>query len=199
MRAFVFIFGVLLLSCNSQHNESSIPDSLSSKPGSMGTIADTLCVYMPQLSDGKTFYTAVPLSSVNYPVTRLEALNLIGKRLSETYFAQYGEREIQIHFSVDTIQALRADKTSQIIALISIHDPQQVLGKTFFQGSAGGQATYNVLTASFLQPQMDQPLLDAVAFTINGVFPLEMDHIDLSGIQVEELLAPQLKRLVYRR
>lgn len=178
-----------------------MPEQESGKaiPSETSAIFDTLLIFLPKQREGSTDYEQVPLTGLDYPLNRRGALDVVGLKLSETFFGRYGDINTDISFSVDTIKKLCTDTACLHIAKISIHDADTILVKTFFQGSTGGQATYNVLTASFLQPQMQDPLLDGVVFTVNGKFVPELSHLDLSGIQVAKLLHPRIQRMTARR
>ncbi|MFW6254211.1 MAG: hypothetical protein ACOC41_04710 [Chitinivibrionales bacterium] len=198
LKMFITFGLAAVLSCKGDQTPQAERDAASVEE-KQTVVADTLMVYQPYQKEGTTHYKAMALSDHHSPSGRRQALMAIGKQLSQTYFGAYGNRHTDISFSVDTIIKLCANTRCLHIGLISIHDPDSVLFSTFFQGSTGGRATYNTLTASFLQPQMSPPLLDAVAFTIDGRFFPEMSHIDLSGIQVVRNLSPRMHRELLQR
>jgi len=66
--------------------------------------------------------------------------------------------------------------------------------KHFFQGSTGGQTTFSMLGATFIQPHLAPPLIDGLVIFYNGKTLPELDHINLSGI-----LTPRLVRYVAKR
>jgi hypothetical protein len=73
-------------------------------------------------------------------------------------------------------------------------DREEYAMSHFFQGSIGGQTTFSMLGATFIQPHLDPPLLDGLILLYNGETLQELDHINLSGI-----LTPRLVKYVTRR
>jgi hypothetical protein len=80
------------------------------------------------------------------------------------------------------------------IATVNMVDPDGFAMKYFFQGSGGGQTTFYILTATFMQPHMDPPLTDGLVLLYNGELLRELDHINLRGI-----LTPRLAQYVAKR
>ena len=82
------------------------------------------------------------------------------------------------------LEVLKTDNKNYTIAIVNIIDPQKVCMSYFFQGSSGGQETYNILGTNLQQPTFEQSLVDGVIILYNGS-PLEsLDHINLNGILV---------------
>ena len=67
----------------------------------------------------------------------------------------------------------------------------------FFQGSTGGQTTFYMLTATFMQPHLAQPLLDGLVILYNGKQMAELDHINLSGILTPRLVKYVAKKAIH--
>jgi len=61
-------------------------------------------------------------------------------------------------------------------------DKKEDAVRFFFQGSAGGQTTFYMITATFMQPHLGPPLLDGLVLLYNGKTLRELDHINLTGI-----------------
>lgn len=159
---------------------------------------ERLMLYLPECSAGSCAGKAVPLSlDASMPLETL--LNAIGARLSRTYFAQYGDRPADIRFSVHALEHIGTPGRWLELAVIDIVDTAAVAMRTFFQGSAGGQATESVLLANFLQPQLDPPLLDGVVFLYNGEPMQEMAHLDLQGILTPNDIDPRVESLMRRQ
>ena len=99
------------------------------------------------------------------------------------YLNIVGTSRIKIKFK--DLEYIITEKKNYSIALIEIIDPKEICMSYFFQGSSGGQETYNVLGTNLLQPSLfSQSLVDGVIILYNGS-PLEsMDHINLNGILV---------------
>jgi hypothetical protein len=130
------------------------------------------------------------------PDTTLKtALDALGDHLAKTFFSRgYGNQLSKIHFQVQRIDYLRHRERPLRIATINMVDKGEVAIDSFFQGSRGAQTTFCMLTSTFLQPQLDPPLLDGLILLYNGEALQGLDHIDLSGI-----LTPRLvQRVVYR-
>jgi hypothetical protein len=119
----------------------------------------------------------------NTPVR--EAIDKLGQHLSETYFSKtYANELTDIHFEVIGIDEISTPSRPFRIAVIDMVDKNQDAMGYFFQGSTGGQTTYCLIGATFLQPHLSPPLLDGLILLYNGEILPELDHIDLTGILV---------------
>jgi len=124
-----------------------------------------------------------------------EALISLGQHLSKTYFFKtYDGPETNIRFEVVRIDEIPSKSGSLKIAVINMVDKNEHAMKHFFQGSTGGQTTFSMLGATFIQPHLEHPLLDGLVIFYNGKTLPELDHINLSGI-----LTPRLVRYVAKR
>lgn len=123
------------------------------------------------------------------------ALTSLGKHLSETYFS-YDEAGPGngIIFEVVGIREIQTEPNPHRIAVINMIDREEYAMGHFFQGSTGGQTTFSMLGATFMQPHLDPPLLDGLILQYNGEMLQELDHINLSGI-----LTPRLVKYVTKR
>ena len=68
--------------------------------------------------------------------------------------------------------------------------------KYFFQGSGGGQTTFYILAATFMQPHLDPPLIDGLVLLYNGTLLPELDHINLRGILIPRIAQHVAKRAI---
>jgi hypothetical protein len=130
------------------------------------------------------------------PSTSLEdALEGFGEHLAETYFQRtYTEEVTNIHFDVMGIDEIGDPSRPLRVATVNMVDPDGYAMKYFFQGSAGGQTTFYILAATFMQPHLDPPLIDGLVLLYNGTLLPELDHINLRGI-----LTPRLAQHVTKR
>ena len=130
------------------------------------------------------------------PTTSVEeALEGFGEHLAETYFqSTYTEKATNIHFDVMRIDEIGDPSRPLRIATVNMVDPDGYAMKYFFQGSGGGQTTFFILTATFMQPHLDSPLIDGLVLLYNGEILPELDHINLRGI-----LTPRLAQHVTKR
>jgi hypothetical protein len=126
-----------------------------------------------------------------------EALNLLARHLEETYFFQTPEGEnTRIRFSVENLHSIGGVPRRHCIAVINMMDEEDTALRHFFQGSFGGQTTFFMITATFLQAQNDPPLLDGLVLLYNGkTFP-HMDHIDFSGIVTPKSVRRLVRRVI---
>jgi len=67
----------------------------------------------------------------------------------------------------------------------------------FFQGSAGGQTTFYMLAATFMQPHLSPPLVDGLVLLYNGKILPELDHISVTGILTPRSVQHATKRAIY--
>lgn len=112
-----------------------------------------------------------------------DALGRLGGHLAHTYFRKtYTQKETNIRFEVVDIDTIATPSRSLRVATINMVDPDRDAMGYFFQGSSGGRTTFSLLTATFLQPHLDPPLLDGLVLLYNGEILPELDHINLAGI-----------------
>ena len=83
------------------------------------------------------------------------------------------------------------------IAIINMKDDNEYAMKYFFQGSTGGQTTFSMLGATFIQPHLEKPLLEGLILLYNGEALPELDHINLSGILIPRLVKYVARRAIY--
>ena len=126
-----------------------------------------------------------------------EALNSLGQHLSKTYFFKtYSGPDTGIRFEVVRIKEIPSKPGSLKIAVINMVDKNEHAMKHFFQGSTGGQTTFSMLGATFIQPHLEPPLLDGLVIFYNGKALPELDHINLSGILTPRLVRYAAKRAI---
>jgi hypothetical protein len=132
------------------------------------------------------------------PSTSLEdALDSLGKHLAETYFKEtYTDRPTDIHFDVVRIHEIPTPSRPLRIATVNILDPNKDAVRYFFQGSGGGQTTFYMLAATFMQPHLSPPLLDGLVLLYNGEMLPELDHINISGILIPRLVQHEVNRAI---
>lgn len=133
------------------------------------------------------------------PSTSLkDALESLGTHLAETYFKEtYTDRPTDIHFEVVRIDEIPTPSRPFRIATVNILDPNKDAVSYFFQGSGGGQTTFYMLAATFMQPHLSPPLLDGLVLLYNGEVVPELDHINLTGILIPRLVQHEAKRAIY--
>jgi hypothetical protein len=128
-----------------------------------------------------------------------DALTSLGKHLSETYFVhEHMDPQSKIMFEVIEIHAIPNLPDTLRVAVINMVDMEGYAMKYFFQGSTGAQTTFCMLGATFIQPQLDPPLLDGLIILYNGKPLPELDHINLSGILTPRLFKYVAKRAISR-
>ena len=112
-----------------------------------------------------------------------DALDLLGRELATTYFAKtYTGKQTGIRFEVVRVDEITTPSRALRIAVINMVDKEEDAVRFFFQGSAGGQTTFYMMTATFIQPHLSPPLLDGLVLLYNGKILPELDHINLTGI-----------------
>jgi hypothetical protein len=127
-----------------------------------------------------------------------DALNSLGQRLADTYFQKtYTGKATKIHFEVVKVDEIVISSRSLRIATINMVDPDQDAMRYFFQGSAGAQTTFYMISATFMQPHLNPPLVDGLVFLYNGEMLPELDHINVEGILVPRLVQRVTKRAIY--
>lgn len=132
------------------------------------------------------------------PGTSLEdALEGFGEHLAETYFQRtYTEEVTNIHFDVMGIDEIGDPSRPLRVAVVNMVDPKGYGMKYFFQGSGGGQTTFYILAATFMQPHLNPPLIDGLVLLYNGTLLPELDHINLRGILIPRLAQHVAKRAI---
>jgi hypothetical protein len=111
------------------------------------------------------------------------ALENLGRDLAKSYFFKtYTDKVTGIHFEVLRIDEIGTPSRPLRIALINMVDKDRDAMKYFFQGSAGGQTTFYMLVATFMQPHLNPPLVDGLVLLYNGKILPELDHLSLTGI-----------------
>jgi hypothetical protein len=129
--------------------------------------------------------------------SRRDALDRLGGHLAETYFqSTYTEEITNIRFEVMGIDEIGNPSRPLRIATVNLVDPGGYAMKYFFQGSGGGQATFYILAATFMQPHLDPPLIDGLVLLYNGGMLPELDHINLRGILTPRLVHHVTKRAI---
>jgi len=125
------------------------------------------------------------------PTTLLkDALDRLGIHMAQNYFSKtYTHKKTDIHFEILAIHQIPTPSRLLRIAVINMVDKEQDAMGYFFQGSAGARTTFFMLTATFMQPHLNPPLLDGLVFLYNGEILQELDHINLTG-----MLTPRLVR-----
>lgn len=128
-----------------------------------------------------------------------EALTALGSHLSRNYFnSDPGSESPPIRFEVLGVHRLPVPQRVYRLAVINMIDPELEALQGFFQGSAGGQTTFYMLTATFLQPHLDPPLADGLILLYNSEEFPAFDHINLRGIVTPETIRPVVKNILYR-
>ena len=127
-----------------------------------------------------------------------EALTRLADHLSRTYFNRDADSTPPIHFEVLKVHRLDLPHRAYRLAVVNMVDPQLEARQVFFQGSAGGQTTFYMLTATLLQPQMEPPLADGLILLYNGrAFP-EIDHVPFRGIVTPDAVRHVVLKALYR-
>ena len=112
-----------------------------------------------------------------------DALDILGRELVTTYFAKtYTGKATGIRFEVLGVDEIGTPSRAFRIAVVNMVDKEEDAVSYFFQGSAGGQTTFYMMTATFMQPHLKPPLLDGLVLLYNGKILPELDHINLTGI-----------------
>jgi hypothetical protein len=128
-----------------------------------------------------------------------DTLDVLGRELATSYFAKtYKERETDIHFEVRRIHEIITPPRALRIAVVNMIDKEEDAVRYFFQGSSGGQTSFYMMTATFLQPHLNPPLLDGLVLLYNGKILPELDHINITGILTPRLARHVTERAVYR-
>ena len=129
-----------------------------------------------------------------------DAIQRLADQLNRTYFNDGREPPAAgIRIEVLEIETIDLPHRPLRVVAVNLHDPQQKAWRSFFQGSAGGQTTYYLLSATLMQPHLDPPLADGLVVLYNGeAFP-ELDHIRFRGIVSAESIRPVVLQALQRR
>jgi hypothetical protein len=177
----------ILLNSSCSNNSDTAPSDLSQVVGNV-----KLYTFSPDdkylLSYAQPFVLP-PNTSIRDTVDNL------GQYLADNYFCKtYTSKLTHIHFEVLSIDEIFTPSRPLRIAVVNMVDTDSVAMSSFFQGSTGGQTTFYMLAATFMQPHLNPPLLDGLVLLYNGEMLSELDHINLSGI-----LTPRAIKHVVRR
>jgi hypothetical protein len=127
-----------------------------------------------------------------------DALESLGRDLARSYFLKtYTDKQTDIHFEVLSVDEIPTPSRSLRIAVVNMVDTDTDAMKYFFQGSAGGQTTFYMLAATFMQPHLSPPLLDGLVLLYNGKILPELDHINLTGILTPRSVWHVAKRAIH--
>jgi len=159
---------ILLISCSS--------DKIVKKNGTQEVTAD---IYFFNYEDPDTL-RAVPLQKTGK--SKEEIIDTLMKLLSYKVFNTYGDIHTSVTFDLKEIYSIETKLKTYDIAVININDPEKFMRRYYFQGSAGGNATFKLLGTNILQPHNRQRFLDGMIIMINNEPVEESDHINLEGI-----------------
>jgi hypothetical protein len=127
-----------------------------------------------------------------------DALDSLGRHLSKTYFSKtYTNDLTDIHFEVLRIDRLSTPSRPLLTAIVNMVDVNNDALRYFFQGSTGGQTTFCMLTATFMQPHLDPPLFDGLVILYNGKLLAKLDHINLTGLLIPRLVEYVAKQAIH--
>lgn len=148
--------------------------------------------------DAQTYLAAPWAFALAPEMSPTDALTALGRHLSRHYFSDDAS-EPALRFEVLGVHHVPAPYRAYRLAVINMVDPDLRALEEFFQGSAGGQTTYYMLTATFLQPHLDPPLVDGLILLYNGnEFP-QTDHANLRGIVAAESIKPVVMKIFQRQ
>ena len=127
-----------------------------------------------------------------------DALDSLGRDLSKNYFSRtYTDKATHIHFEILRIDRIATPSRPLRIAVVNMVDKDKDAMRYFFQGSAGGQTTFYMLAATFMQPHLSPPLVDGLVLLYNGKILPELDHISVTGILTPRSVQHVTKRAIY--
>jgi hypothetical protein len=146
------------------------------------------------------YYLATPRPfDLDPQMTVAEALTALAGHLSRTYFNPVPDGDPGIEFEIVKVQRLELRHRWYRLAVVNMVDPRLEALQVYFQGSAGGQTTFYMLTATLLQPQMTPPLLDGLILLYNGdEFP-QIDHVNFRGIVTPEMARSVVTKALLHR
>jgi hypothetical protein len=149
--------------------------------------------------DSQDYLAAPRLFPLDAAMSPADALTALGDHLGHTYFRTGSDSGAgAIRFEVEGVHRFRVAQRAYRLAVINMVDPQLEARQGFFQGSAGGLTTYYMLAATFLQPQLDPPLVDGLILLYNGKEFPETDHVNLRGIVTPQAIRPVVTKTLYR-
>ena len=149
-------------------------------------------------SDDQYFLSNAQPFILPHDTSLRDTLDSLGRHLSETYFSKTYSNELSdIHFEVLGIEKLSTPSRPLLTAIVNMLDVNNKAMSYFFQGSTGGQATFCMLTGTFMQPHLDPPLLDGLIILYNGKLMPKLDHINLSGLLVPRLVEFVVNRAIH--
>ena len=153
-------------------------------------------VYEP---DSQEYLAAPQRFPLDPEMSSVDALTALGSHLSQTYFSGDADSEAApIRFNVLSVSRFQAAQRTYRVAVVDMIDPELEALQGFFQGSAGGLTTYYLLTATFMQPQQEPPLLDGLVLLYNGeAFP-EIDHVNFRGIVTPDSIRAVVTKVLFR-
>lgn len=125
------------------------------------------------------------------------AIQRLADQLNRAYFIA-DEPASGIRIDVLGVYTIDLPHRSMRVVAVDFHDPRQKAWGVFFQGSAGGQTTYYLLSATLMQPQLIPPLADGLVVLYNGTAFPELDHIRFRGIVSAESVRPVVLRAIQR-
>jgi hypothetical protein len=127
-----------------------------------------------------------------------DALDSLGRDLSKNYFSRtYTDKATDIHFEILRIDKIATPSRPLRIAVVNMVDKDEDAMRYFFQGSAGGQTTFYMLAATFMQPHLSPSLVDGLVILYNGEILPELDHISLAGVLTPRSVQHVAKRAIY--
>jgi hypothetical protein len=174
---------LVVTNCSMNVDRNGSPGSRVPEKDAPAAHYEELLLYMPdRAAAGEQVQLSVEPLEVPSQASREELLSLLSKRIAQEYFTSYEGEAVPIILSIDSVKKVCIAEECLDVGVINIIDPHHLAPGSFFQGTTSSEYTYNVLTANFLQPQLESPLLDAVIFLYNGTMMRPLDHIDLSGM-----------------
>ena len=191
MRYLTLVFlmtSMFLISCRANDPDKSSPNV----PQVIGNVK------LYTFSSDAQYFLSNAQPFILPPKTSLrDALDSLGRHLSKTYFSRtYNNALTDIHFEVLGIDRLSNPSRPFLTAIVNMVDVNNDALGYFFQGSTGGQTTFCMITATFMQPQLDPPLLDGLVILYNGKLLPKLDHINLTGLLIPRLVEPVAKRAI---
>ena len=185
----VFVAFIFLISCRMNNQDKSHQN--------VPRVFENLNLYTFSSDDLNCLGKAQPF--VLPPNASLrDALNSLGRHLAEKYFSTtYANEPTNIHFEVVGIDRISTPSRTLVTATVNMIDVNDAALGFFFQGSTGGQTTFCMLAATFMQPHLDPPLLDGLILLHNGKLLPQLDHINLSGLLIPRLVRHAVKRAIY--
>jgi hypothetical protein len=176
---------------------SGCPSDSGKAPTALPQVIGEVELYTFTPNDQDFLSNAQPL--ILPPDTLLtDALDSLGRDLARSYFFKtYTDKQTDIHFEVLSVDEIPTPSRSLRIAVINMVDTDTDAMKYFFQGSAGGQTTFYMLAATFMQPHLSPPLLDGLVVLYNGKILPELDHINLMGILTPRSAQHVAKRAIH--